>query len=93
MTDAQTVAFPTDNTCFNTLGAKPGGQVRFGYGWAAGLPSNVGDVPTEYGLAAAPDHYFIAQAVTDFDGDGTPCTFELTSFTRSVWFTPAKGWE
>ena len=51
-------------------------------------------LPAVYGLTAhAYDHYFIAQAVTDLDGDGTVCTYELTSFTRSVWFTPDTGWE
>ena len=91
-----TFPFPTDNACFNTIGAKPGGAVRFGYAWAAGLPSNISSAGLggdPYNLDAAPDHYFVAQAVTDLDGDGTPCTFELTSFTRSVWFTPAAGWE
>jgi prepilin-type N-terminal cleavage/methylation domain-containing protein len=87
------IAFPT-GTAFDTLGAKPDGAVRFGYGWAAGLP--VDAVPNqliaEYGMPAA-DHYFVAQAIADLNGDGTACMFELTSFTRGVWFTPHKGWE
>lgn len=93
MKSAVAVPFPTTNACFNTIGAKPGGRVRFGYAWAAGLPGQVAALSSAYGLAAFPDHYFIAQAVTDLDGDGTACMYELTSFTRSVWFTPAAGWE
>jgi prepilin-type N-terminal cleavage/methylation domain-containing protein len=87
--------FPTGTT-FDTLGAKPDGLVRFGYGWAAGLPTDAAGV----GLNAAPydmpppyDHYFVAQAVADLDNDGTACTFEVTSFTNGVWYTPSKGWE
>lgn len=87
--------FPTDNDGFNTLGAKPDGRVRFGYGWAAGLPTDaagaVGVAP--YSLASPFDHYFVAQAVADLDDDGTACTFEVTSFTKGAWFAPAKGWE
>jgi prepilin-type N-terminal cleavage/methylation domain-containing protein len=93
MKNAVSLAFPTTDPCFNVIGAKPGGPVRFGYGWAAGLPSDAAGLPGSYGMAATPDHYFIAQAETDLDGDGAVCTYELTSFTRSVWFTPAKGWE
>jgi prepilin-type N-terminal cleavage/methylation domain-containing protein len=88
--------FPGDDASFNILGAKPDGMVRFGYGWAAGLPADAAgadldDVP--YLMPAPLDHYFIAQAVADLDHDGTACTFEITSFTRGVWYTPAKGWE
>jgi prepilin-type N-terminal cleavage/methylation domain-containing protein len=87
------VAFPSPEPCFDLIGAKPDGTVRFAYGWAAGLP---GVAATNVGVApyfAAADHYFVAQAIGDLDNDGTLCTFELTSFTRSVWFTPAVGWE
>jgi prepilin-type N-terminal cleavage/methylation domain-containing protein len=91
--NATAFPFPTNDACFNTIGARPGGPVRFGYAWAAGLPADIGGLPAVYNLAAAPDHFFIAQAVTDLEGDGTTCTYELTSFTRSVWFTPAAGWE
>lgn len=94
MKNAVTRPFPPDNACFNAIGAKPGGPVRFGYAWAAGLPSDAASLPGVYGLGPATyDHYFIAQAVTDLDGDGTVCTYELTSFTRSAWFTPDSGWE
>jgi type II secretory pathway pseudopilin PulG len=88
-------AASTNNpACFNTLGVSSGGPVRFGYAWAAGLPSDAAALPGVYGLNANTyDHYFIAQAVTDLDGDGTVCTYELTSFTRSAWFTPDTGWE
>jgi hypothetical protein len=89
--------FPDDNSCFNALGAKPGGYVRFGYAWAAGLPSDAASVSTMssvYGLSASTyDHYFVARAVTDLDGDGRICTYELTSFTRNAWFSPDTGWE
>jgi hypothetical protein len=71
------------------LGANPGGQVRFGYGLIAGAPAD--DPIALWGLPR--DHYFVAQAVSDLDGDGTPCTYELTSHTNGVWFAPDKGWE
>jgi len=92
------LGFPTTDAAFNQLGAKPDGAVRFGYGWAAGLPTDVAAVadltdPGVYAMAAE-DHYFVAQAVSDLDGDGTAaCTFEVTSFTRGAWFSPGKGWE
>jgi prepilin-type N-terminal cleavage/methylation domain-containing protein len=97
MKNAVTQPFPDDNACFNALGAKPGGFVRFGYAWAAGLPSEAASVTTMssvYGMSASTyDHYFVARAITDLDGDGTVCTYELTSFTRNVWFSPDTGWE
>ena len=95
MKNARQLAFPTTNACFNAIGARPGGPVRFGYGWAAGLPADAAALPRGcYGLSANTyDHYFVAQAVTDLDGDGDVCTYELTSFTRNVWYTPGKGWE
>jgi prepilin-type N-terminal cleavage/methylation domain-containing protein len=88
------VAFSTGTT-FDVLGAKPDGAVRFRYGWAAGLPADAnanGLLGEPYRMDAA-DHYFVAQAIADLDGNGTRCLFELTSFTRGVWFTPHKGWE
>ena len=94
MKNAVTRPVPDTNVCFNAIGAKPGGPVRFGYAWAAGLPSDAAALPSVYGLTASTyDHYFIAEAVTDLDGDTTACTYELTSFTRSAWFTPDTGWE
>jgi prepilin-type N-terminal cleavage/methylation domain-containing protein len=91
----QEVVFPT-GTMFDTLGARPDGRVRFGYGWAAGLPTDAAGAglnAAPYNLVAPFDHYFVAQAVADLDDDGTACTFEVTSFTKGAWFTPAKGWE
>lgn len=95
MNHARTVPFSdTTSGCFATIGANPGGPVRFGYAWAAGLPSDASSLPPEYNLTTSTyDHYFIAQAMTDLDGNGVPCTYELTSFTRSVWFSPDRGWE
>ena len=92
--NAVTFPFPASNACFNQLGAHPDGQVRFGYGWAAGLP---GTQPAELGLSG-PDHWFVAEAVTDLDGDDTVVTFELTSHTRGVWIGVggadwAPGWD
>lgn len=89
--------FPTNDPCFNTLGAKPDGAVRFAYGWAAGTPAtappasltNTGAIG--YGLTPPIDHYFIAQARADLDDDGVFCQFELTSFTRSVWIGSIRG--
>jgi prepilin-type N-terminal cleavage/methylation domain-containing protein len=96
MMKGQEERFPINNAAFNTLGAKPDGNVRFGYGWAAGLPTDADDAglnAAPYELVAPFDHYFVAQAVADLDNDGESCTFEVTSFTKGVWFTPAKGWE
>jgi type II secretory pathway pseudopilin PulG len=97
--DGTLVDFPTNNADFNTLGARPDGPVRFGYSWAAGLPTDAdGNVDVApWNMATPYDHYFVAQAVADLDDDldsgGAACTFEITSFTRGIWFTPAKGWE
>ena len=96
MKNALTFAFPTNNTWFNQLGAQPDGMVRFGYGWAAGLPSDNGAQGAPWNLPV--DHWFVAQAVTDLDGDGDIVTFELTSHTRSCWIgvagvDSATGWE
>jgi prepilin-type N-terminal cleavage/methylation domain-containing protein len=83
-------SFPVDAD-FNTLGAKPDGAVRFSYGWAAGGPAVT--LPAVYDLGTPHDFYFIAQAKGDLDDDSTFCTFEVTSFTSSAWFTPDSGWE
>jgi type IV pilus assembly protein PilA len=90
----QQEVFPTDNALFNELGARPDGPVRFTYGWAAGTPVT-GDIveAAPWSVPDPADHYFVAQAVSDLNGDGTSCTFEVSSFTRGVWFTPSKGWE
>jgi prepilin-type N-terminal cleavage/methylation domain-containing protein len=86
--------FPSSNAWFNQLSARPDGPVRFGYIWIAGTPGDVGgDISGgAYGLSPA-DHYFIAQARADLDGDGEECTYEATSFTRGIWYDPMKGWE
>jgi prepilin-type N-terminal cleavage/methylation domain-containing protein len=99
--DGDEAQFPNDNDAFNILGAKPDGPVRFGYGWAAGLPGDAAGAGIDadpYGMQDPLDHYFVAQAVADLDNDvgepdGASCTFEVTSFTKGVWFSPAKGWE
>jgi prepilin-type N-terminal cleavage/methylation domain-containing protein len=94
MNNARTVPFKDTNGCFAAIGANPGGPVRFGYAWMAGLPSDASSLPGYYNVTSgAADHYFIAQAITDLDGDGIICTYELASFNRSVWFTPDTGWE
>jgi prepilin-type N-terminal cleavage/methylation domain-containing protein len=93
MKDSTPRAFPTDNACFNELGARPDGFVRFGYGWAAGAPGALDAASkTTYNIPdSADDHYFIAQAVTDLDGDGTACLFELTSVTTNIWVGKTDG--
>ncbi len=87
------VPFPASDAFFSLIGARPDGPVRFSYGVAAGLPTvaaaNVGADP----YFAPTDHYFVAQAFGDLDDDGIYCTFELTSFTRGVWYSPDQGWE
>lgn len=85
------VAWPTDPD-FAIIGARPDGAVRFGYQFAAGLPSSL--PPSQYGMTSAnADHWMIAQARGDLDGDGAFCTFEIMNVTRTVWFSPDKGWE
>ena len=48
---------------------------------------------TTYGLTAVDrDHYYVVQAVSDLDGDGTGCTFEMTSVTQGrVWIGTTIG--
>jgi prepilin-type N-terminal cleavage/methylation domain-containing protein len=95
MKNSVTVSFPTapPNVCFSQLGARPDGAVRFGYGWVAGGPADLaGDVGDLYGITAnTADNYFVAQATSDLDGDGTACIFEVTSFTRNVWIGGTNG--
>jgi prepilin-type N-terminal cleavage/methylation domain-containing protein len=93
MKNSAAVAFPTTNPCFSQLGARPDGAVRFGYGWVAGRPGDIdGDMQSTYGLTAnTADNYFVAQATSDLDGDGTECLFEVTSFTRNVWIGRKNG--
>jgi type II secretory pathway pseudopilin PulG len=85
---------PSDATpWFGQLGASPDGPVRFGYGWAAGGPAAALDPSmAAYGIGpSTADNYFVAQAISDLDGDGTACIFEMTSFTRSVWIGDEAG--
>lgn len=86
---------PTSN--WQMLGARPTGDVRFGYGVVAGAPDKA---PSELGWNEAnADYWFVARAVGDLDGDDTFCTFEIYSPTKNVWIgdssgsTLAKGWE
>jgi prepilin-type N-terminal cleavage/methylation domain-containing protein len=85
--------FPGGDTYFNALGAKPDGPVRFGYTWIAGNPAQAAAISgAPYNFTPA-DHYFVIQARANLDGDSSYCTFEATSFTRGIWYSPAKGWE
>ena len=72
------------------LGANPGGQVRFGYGIAAGSP---GTAPTGAPYNFIDDHWYLVRAVSDLNGNGTACAFEAYSQGKNLWYTPAKGWE
>lgn len=78
---------------FAQLGARPDGDVRFRYSFLGGDPSTA--VGTGLGFTAATaDFWFAAQARADLDGDTTAqCTYEITSHSRSFWFSPNKGWE
>jgi prepilin-type N-terminal cleavage/methylation domain-containing protein len=87
--------------CFNELGAKPDAAVRFGYAWIAGTPGEMsGNIKTALDLADTDvDHYFIAHATTDLNGDGNPAVFELTNFTKNIFIMDEKdnplaaGWD
>lgn len=94
MRDARSVAWP-DPDCFRSIGAKPDGPVRFGYGWAAGNPGTMdADTRTLYQIDVTDDdHWFVAQAVTDLDNDRRVLTMEVTSFRRTLWVSEAAGWE
>lgn len=95
MKNSVAVSFPpaAENECFSQLGASPDGAVRFGYGWVAGGPADLDtDTRDLYGITAnTADNYFVAQATSDLDGDGTACIFEVTSFTRNVWIGGTNG--
>jgi prepilin-type N-terminal cleavage/methylation domain-containing protein len=79
------------------LGARPTGPVRFGYGVAAGTPS---DAPAAAGwTAGTADFWFVSRAVGDLDANGTYGTFEIYSASKNVWIGDSskkalsKGWE
>jgi prepilin-type N-terminal cleavage/methylation domain-containing protein len=94
MRNAASVNFPTNNPCFNQLGARPDGAVHFGYGWVAGLPGDLvgSNVQTALGITNAEvDHYFLAQAITDLDGDGLAAVFEVSNFTRDLFMMDSNG--
>jgi prepilin-type N-terminal cleavage/methylation domain-containing protein len=90
-----------NSQCFTDLGARPDGPVRFGYAWIAGPPAVPNDVAGALGLTAAEfDHYFVAHAISDLDGDGIAVVFELSNFTRNIFIMDdvnsrplAAGWE
>jgi prepilin-type N-terminal cleavage/methylation domain-containing protein len=79
------------------LGARPTGPVRFGYGVAAGIPS---DAPTALGWNNGnADFWFVARATGDLDADSIFVTFEIYSPTKNVFIGDRsrnvldKGWE
>jgi prepilin-type N-terminal cleavage/methylation domain-containing protein len=80
------------------LGARPGDAVRFGYGVAAGAPSEAVAQGIGFNDATA-DFWFVARAVGDLDADNTFCTFEIYSASKNVWLGDkdknplTKGWE
>lgn len=80
------------------LGARPTDAVRFGYGVAAGLPSEAVAQNVGFDNATA-DFWFVARAVGDLDADGTFGTFEIYSASKNVWIGDnqkqplVKGWE
>lgn len=83
---------------WNQLGARPTEQVRFGYGVAAGDPSQA--LAQNIGFTAANvDFWFVARAVGDLDADDKYCTFEIYSASKNVWLGDSdgnplnKGWE
>lgn len=90
MDGTRSVLFPA-GTLFDTLGVNPGGGVYFGFTTWAGAPNGATAPPPA--LNMAPDFWWVAQAKADFDQDGTPMIFELTSQSRRVWYSDAKGWE
>jgi type II secretory pathway pseudopilin PulG len=81
------------------LGARPTGPVRFGYGVAAGAPTDVSKLYTLGWTDATADFWFVARAVGDLNGDDKFCTFEIYSPTKNVWIGDSarnplgKGWE
>lgn len=91
MKSSRTFAFPgsVNAAAWAQLGANPGGPVRFGYGVAAGLPTDT--LPAGLGFTA--DHWYVIQAISDLDGDATGCLFEAYSQSKNIYYEPAKGWE
>ena len=87
------ISLPLNDACFGALGAAPDGPVRFGYAWIAGTPSTItASVASDLNIPAGSyDHYFVAHAVSDLDGDGTPVFFELSNFTKNVYIMNADG--
>lgn len=86
--------FPATDSCFSVLGAKPDGAVRFAYAVIGGTPADLGasGVPAALDLSATDfDHYFVAHAVTDLDGDNTRVVFEITNFTRNIFVMDEDG--
>ena len=77
-------------TEWSQLGAHPTGDVRFGYGVAAGTPADA--VAQNLGwTAATADFWFVARATGDLDNDDTYVTFEIYSATKGVWIGRADG--
>ena len=79
------------------LGARPSGDVRFGYGVVAGTPGTAAAQNLGW-TAANADFWFVARAVGDMDGDNTYVTFEIYSATKGVWIGTGttqnlKGWD
>jgi type II secretory pathway pseudopilin PulG len=78
------------------LGARPTGDVRFGYGVVAGNPTNV-----PAGLGFNPDFWFVARAMGNLDGDSDYVIFETYSGGKGIYIGDdkapsqplAKGWE
>lgn len=96
--DGEQQAFPGSVSPgdWNQLGANPGGMVRFGYGMAAGLPTEMSaavTAPLPAGLGFTADHWYVIQAVSDLNGNGTSCLFEAYSQSKNIYYEPAKGWE
>lgn len=91
-------AFAPSSTGWSNLGARPTGPVRFGYGVAAGVPSEAAGLNIGFDNATA-DFWFVARAVGDLDADGTFCTFEIYSASKNMWIGDnaknplLKGWE
>jgi prepilin-type N-terminal cleavage/methylation domain-containing protein len=80
------------------LGARPTGDVRFGYGVVAGNSANL---PPAVPYGFLPDYWFIARGMADLDADGEYVIFETYSGSKGIYIgdtqTPsapiAKGWE
>jgi type IV pilus assembly protein PilE len=84
-------------TPWNELGARPGGDVRFSYMVAAGLPATAAGLNMGW-TAATADFWWIARAIADLDGDGVQVTFETYSAGSRIWIGSGNdsldtGWE